>query len=490
MTIEKPGLLSGRDREWRAVTRFVENPEAGAKLGLVYGRRRQGKTFLLDLLAEATGGFMFTAVQQSGPQNLRMLGAAYARYLGLNDPVHFQDWQAAVDALLLLGERRGEPTVVVLDEFPFLLDADPALPSLLQIGIGPTGRAFRNGRTRLILCGSALTTMQRLLLGTAPLRGRALMELVMPPFGFREAATFWDLAADPDLAFKVNALVGGTPAYRAMSGGTPGAGGLDQWVADGLLDSASAIFREGNVLLYEQPDVADPALYFSVLGAVADGAAKRSEIAGLLGRPDTALSHPLAVLQELRLIARVEDALRPRRPIYQLTEPVIRFQQLVIRPREATLAARGGLQVWRDCADTVTAKIYRPHLEDIAREWVLAHADTQSLGGEVNQVRPATVACREHKAGHELDVVALSDLPHEPVRVLAIGEVKATEKPVGDAELTRLEHLRDLLPPDKVKGQVKLLLFTRTGFTRELRQTCATRDDVELVDLPRLYHGG
>lgn len=489
MTIEKPAPLSGRDREWRAVTRFVENPEPGAKLGLVYGRRRQGKTFLLDLLAEATRGFMFTAVQQSGPQNLRMLGAAYARFLGLNDPVRFQDWEAAVDALLLLGERRGEPTVVVLDEFPFLLDADPALPSLLQIGIGPTGRAFRHGRTRLILCGSALTTMQGLLLGSAPLRGRALMELVMPPFGFREAADFWDLTEDPDLAFKVNALVGGTPAYRAMSGGTPERDGLGQWVANGLLDPASAIFREGNVLLYEQPDVSDPALYFSVLGAVADGAAKRSEIAGLLGRADNALSHPLAVLQELRLIARVEDALRPRRPIYQLTEPVIRFQQLLIRPREATLAARGGLQVWRDCADTVTAKIYGPHLEDVAREWALTHASARTLGGLVNHVRPATIACREHKAGHELDIVALADLPHEPTRVLAIGEVKATENAVSDGELTRLEHLRDLLPSDKVTEQVKLLLFTRSGFTKELRQSSAGRGDVELIDLPRLYQG-
>lgn len=102
MTIAKPAQLSGRGREWRAVTRLVENPEPGAELGLVYGRR-QGKTFLLDLLAEATGGFMFTAVQQSGPQNLRMLGAAYAHYLGLNDPARFAYWQAAVDALLRLG---------------------------------------------------------------------------------------------------------------------------------------------------------------------------------------------------------------------------------------------------------------------------------------------------------------------------------------------------------------------------------------------------
>lgn len=179
----------------------------------------------------------------------------------------------------------------------------------------------------------------------------------------------------------------------------------------------------------------------------------------------------------------------PRRPIYQPTEPVIRFQQLIIRPREAILAARGGAQVWLEVADTVTSKIYGPHLEDLAREWTLLHASPETLGGTVTGAGPATIACPEHKTGHEIDVVAQEDLPHEPTRLLAIGEVKATEKPVGDGELTRLEHLRELLPASKVTDRVRLLLFSRSGFTRELRQGAASRDDIGLVDLDCLYRG-
>ncbi len=456
---------------------------------MVYGRRRQGKTFMLDLLAHGTGGFMFTAAQQSSAQNLQMLGAAYAEYLGLADPVRFATWQAAFDALLRLGERRDEPTLVVLDEFPFLLDTEPSLASLLQIAIGPTERAFRKGRARLILCGSALTTMRSLLVGTAPLRGRAVLELIVPPFTFREAAEFWDLVADPEVAFRVHALLGGTPAYKAMSGGVPSREDFDQWVAGGLLDPASALFREGNVLLYEQPGLADPGLYFSVLGAVADGAAKRSEIAGILQRPDAALAHPLTVLEELQLVTRSEDALRGRRPVYRLAEPVIRFHQLVIRPREAVLAARGGLRVWRDVADTITSKVYGPHLEDLVREWVLAHAGATTLGGIANQARSAVVACVEHRAGHEIDVVAIEDLPGSARKVLAIGEAKATEKPVGDGELARLDHLRELLPPSTASTQVRLLLFSRSGFTKELTESAGHREDVELIDLDRLYQG-
>lgn len=71
----------------------------------------------------------------------------------------------------------------------------------------------------MILCGSALTVMGRLLGGGAPLRGRARLELVVRPFGFREAAEFWDVARDPELAFRLHALTGGTPAYKDMCGG-------------------------------------------------------------------------------------------------------------------------------------------------------------------------------------------------------------------------------------------------------------------------------
>ncbi|MFD0595761.1 ATP-binding protein [Catellatospora coxensis] len=134
------------------------------------------------------------------------------------------------------------------------------------------------------------------------------------------------------------------------------------------------MFREGNVLLYEQPELVDETLYFSVLNAIAGGACRRSEIASRLGRPDSSLSHPLAVLEEVRLIERVEDALVAKRPVYRIAEPVIRFHQLVIRPREAAIAGLGGDRVWPAVQDTVDAKIYGPHFEQLCREWTLVYA--------------------------------------------------------------------------------------------------------------------
>lgn len=489
MPIEKPAALHDRVREWAALEGFVTNSELGAKLGLVYGRRRQGKTLLLDLMAQQTNGFTFTALPLSSAQNLERLAGTYRQFTGGADVV-FRDWDAAIDALLRLGEATDEPAFIFLDEFHYLVDAEPALPSIVQIALGPTSRAMTSSRARLVLCGSALSAMRGLLSGSAPLRGRAVLEMMVFPFGYRDAADFWGVRDQPELAFQLHALLGGTPAYRAMAGYFPDSvRDFDDFVAAGPLNPMSALFREGAVLLQEQPELSDVRLYYSVLGAIVRGACRRSEIAGVLGRADQSLTHPLAVLEATQLIERVDDAFRQRRPVYRIAEPMLRTHQLLIGPYEADLVGGAGNQIWTENANTVSSKIYGPHFEELARQWCRWHASKDTLGGRVSVVQSATLNCSVHRQGHELDVVAIAKRAGEPDQVLAIGEAKITQKPVGDGELARLEHLRDLLPANQASAPPKLLLFSRSDFTRELRNTAAGRDDIHLVDLPRLYNG-
>ncbi|MGH3939794.1 MAG: AAA family ATPase [Pseudonocardiaceae bacterium] len=488
--LRKPDELHARDREWDALVDFVADPSPGATLGLVYGRRRQGKTLMLELLAEATGGFMFTAREQPERQNLQELSAAYARHAGLPASLAFDNWPDVIDALLGLGHAASEAVPVIIDEFPNLVAQASALPSMIQIALSPRSHATRNLRSRLILCGSALTGMRDLLGGGAPLRGRAKLELVLQPFWYREAASFWQLTDDPELAFRVHALLGGTPAYRAMAYGPPAdRQSFDHWVAQRLLNPASALFREGSLLLREESGLTDPAPYHGVLGAIAAGAARRSEIAGRIGRPATAIAHLLAGLQQIGLIARLDDAFRERRGIYRLTDPLIRLHELVIAPNERLLVRERGTQVWTVNADTVAAKIYGPHLEDLAREWCLNHASSAALGGLAHDVNPATIACRKHQQGHEIDVVVVETSAGERRRVVAIGEVKSTVRPIDVAAIARLDHLRDLLPGSQIAAPPRLLLYSRAGFTADARRTASGRHDVELIDLDRLYRG-
>ncbi|WP_449063983.1 AAA family ATPase [Planomonospora algeriensis] len=461
--IDKPDRLFSREAEWEELSDFVSSPREGATLGLVYGRRRQGKTLMLELLARQSEGFLFAATQQSETQNLADLGAAYAAFRGLRRPVAFGTWRDALDELLRLGEEHAVP--VIIDEFPYLVSTSPALPSYLQAALSPLGHAKEHTRTRMILCGSALTTMAQLLGGGAPLRGRATMELVVRPFRFRDAAAFWGVAHDPELAFRLNALVGGTPAYLEMSGGAgpTSTEGFDRWVQRRLLNPASAMFREGGLLLREEPSIMDPTSYAAILAALSAGNHRRSEIAVALGRPSTALAHLLSGLRDIGLVEQVDDALREKRSVFRIAEPVVRLHQLLIQRHEPELVAGRASRVWAANADTVVAKIYGPHFEDLAREWCFDHADPETLGGTATTVRPTEIACREHRQGHELDIVVTESTSFAADRVTAIGEAKGTAAPMDASQLQRLEHLRGLLPSARVGVSPKLLLFARAA---------------------------
>lgn len=211
---------------------------------------------------------------------------------------------------------------------------------------------------------------------------------------------------------------------------------------------------------------------------MAGGATRRSRIAAALGRKETALAHPLRVLEETRLVNRVPNPLHGRRSTYRITEPMIRFHQLITVPNEARLARQQAPAVWEEVRATVDSNIYGPHLEDLAREWTMFHADPQTAGGTPRTVGPAEVPCRTHR-GHEVDVVATSG-----DRVLAIGEAKWRRVTVSDLE--RLRHIRDVVPK---AGGANLLLFTGLSADRALRRAAEQASDVHLIDLERLYTG-
>jgi uncharacterized protein len=483
---DKPDVLFDRHVEWSDLASFAANPAPGATLAILYGRRRQGKTLMLELLAEATGGFLFTGLEQSSAQNLAAMSEAYRAFTGTAAPVAFAGWDQVVDALLALGER-GHPLPVIIDELPYLLKTAPEIPSIIQRALSPRGRARQRSRARLVLCGSALTVMSRLLGGTAALRGRASREMMVHPFGFRESARFWEIAAHPELAFRLHSLLGGTPAYRDYCEGDQPriAAEFDRWVTRRLLNPSTAFFREGRVLLAEEPELGDLSLYFSVLSAIAAGRTRRGQIAESVGRKESALSHPLSVLEETRLIVRSRDALRENRATYRIAEPMLRFHQLVIAPNEARLVRRDGERVWAQQADTISSRIYGPHFEDLAREWSMQHASPDTLGAAVSQVARTEINCPEHRHPHELDVVAIERTPNSRQRVVAIGEAKWRSEPVGLRELERLRHVRGVMS----EPAARLRLFSRAGFDSELVAQAQRAGDVELMDMDRLYEG-
>lgn len=489
--MDKPAEMFDRDFEWSALQRFIAGGGERATLGVVSGRRRQGKTFLLDALCRATGGFYFVASEATEARSLRQLGTALAEHRGHPAPYRFDTWDDAITVLFSLAQDG--PLPVVLDEFPYLVKASPELPSIIQRELGPAGQR-RATPVRLLLCGSAMSFMGSLLSGNAPLRGRAGLELVVPTFDYRLAAEFWGLR-DPRLAVLTHAIVGGTPAYRREYSDDDAPADLDDfdnWVERRVLNPTSALFREARYLLTEEPDLRDPALYHDVLGAIATGNASRGGIANYLARKSSDLAHPLAVLEDAGLIVRDDDVFRANRSIYRVAEPLITFYEAIMQPAWADLERPGrAAQVWERSWPTFRAQILGPHFEEICRYWTRWFAATATFGAYVSQVGRGVVNDAAARMSHELDVVALARQDGARHAVLAIGEAKWSE-PMGLGHLRRLRHVRELLRArdDCDASATRLLCFSGSGFSAELRaEAAAAREEIILVDLDRLYHG-
>ncbi|UBU11970.1 AAA family ATPase [Nonomuraea gerenzanensis] len=316
----KPPEIFARDDEWQYLAKFAERTGTRPKLGVVSGRRRQGKTFLLVSLAQQSGAFYFSATQATERDSLTLFSAALAEHLGTSAPFSFDSWDAAIKQLFAIFAERRE--LVVIDEFPYLSKVSPALPSIIQREIDRA--VSTNAPVSLLLCGSVMSVMGRLLAGNAPLRGRAVLEMVLRPFDFRLAADYWG-TTDRRLAAMTHAIVGGTPAYLPFVEGDvcEGLGDFDDWVRRTVLNPNKTLFREARYLLGEQVEARDTAMYQSVLAAVATGNCTRGAIASHVGRKVTDIGHYLNVLEDCHLLRREPDVFRPSRSVFRVCEPLI-----------------------------------------------------------------------------------------------------------------------------------------------------------------------
>ncbi|MFC1407939.1 ATP-binding protein [Streptacidiphilus sp. N1-12] len=487
--VVKPDHVFDRGAEWAGLASFAVRAVPRAMLGVVSGRRRMGKTYLLRALCEQLGGFYFGATAATEGESLRQLGAALAGHAGSRVPFSFATWDDAVSYLFDLAapDRGGAPLLVVLDEFPYLAKAAPELPSLIQREMDRY--QAEPSRMRLLLCGSAMSVMGGLLASTAPLRGRAQLELIVQPFGYRSAAEFWGVADSPELAARLHAVLGGTPAYRRqfLAEDVPESlDDFDDWLCRTVLSPLSPLFREARYLLAEEADIRDTALYHSVLAAVAEGNATRGGIAGYIGRKAVDISHPLNVLEDSRLLEREADVFRAGKSHYRITEPLINFYEAVMRPAWARLEIGQAREVWAQSAERFAAQVAGPHFEAVCREYLLGPGGAL-LGGSLGRVGSGIVVDPAARKQIQIDAAVVEGgSGGGRASVALLGEAKWGTV-MGLNHLERLARARDLLTERGMDtGGCALACFSAAGFSDALRAR-AERGDVLLLGLRELY---
>ncbi|WP_100449187.1 ATP-binding protein [Glycomyces xiaoerkulensis] len=482
--MDKPAVLFDRDREWRALDRFVNSPAPEPTLGIVSGRRRQGKTFLLQALTHATGGFYFAAEEATERESLAQLGRALADYLQTPGTFEFDSWNEALNQVLEHCAGRS----VVIDEFPYLIGASPALPSIIQHQIDSRERAWTEAApTRLILCGSAMATMGGLLSGDAPLRGRASLELIVKPFDYRTAAEFWQ-ADDPRLAALLHAVTGGTPAYRTRYVDHHAPRDLsefDDWVIGHVLDDRSPLYREARYLITTESGVRSPSLYHAVLGAIAAGRHTRGGIAEHCGRQASDLTHALSVLEDCDLIRIEPDAFKANRHLFRINEPLIEFYEAIMRRSWSRLELGQAASVWEESKPQFHSRVMGPHFEQLCRAYT---ASGDRFGAFPAAVAAGTMTDQRTRTPIEIDVVATGPTePGRPSEVLCIGEAKWGTR-MDLHHLARLARVRDLLERKHHRAaDAALACFSAAGFSDDLTAEAAKDPRIQLIGLDELY---
>lgn len=304
-------------------------------LGVVYGRRRIGKTRLLVEWCHARDGTYAVADRSAPPLQRRYLAQALsARFPGLADPV-WPDWGSLLAAIARAARSASWRGPLVLDELPYLVESSPEIASVLQRWIDHDAR---EARLVVVLAGSSQRMMQGLALdANEPLYGRASEVLRVGPLAAGHATALPGVSSPREVLAFTTAW-GGVPRYweLAASVAAPAPARVDALV----LDPAGPLHDEPDRLLLEELPPAEALR--PVLDALGAGASRVSEVAARIGRPATSLQHPLARLAELGLVAREvpygEPARSGKRSLYRIADPFLRLWFRVVAPHRAELA--------------------------------------------------------------------------------------------------------------------------------------------------------
>jgi AAA+ ATPase superfamily predicted ATPase len=443
-------MLVDRARELTQLRAAFASPPS---LAIVAGRRRVGKSFLL---AEALAGdrvVSFQGDEQGERQQLELLAEEAGRVLLRSPALRFDDWDAAF--AFFAAQAAQAPLALVLDEFQYLWSAQPALDSIVQ---RHWDRWQRDATPLfLVLCGSALSLLERLLGQGSPLYGRADLRLLIGPLDYRDAAEFAD-ATDPEQLLRRYGALGGTPQYQVWAG----RGELRAIVGNRVLTKGAPLYEDPLHLLREGEGVRDPGTYLAVLRAVAQGATRHNEIAQQAGLTTANLSPRLARLEQLGYVTSVypleADGTRAR-SVYRIADPFFRFWFRYVARNRSRLERGRVDEVLTEVVDDLD-NLMGQTFEDCCRHWLGHHAAEELVG------RPDELGSWWSRDGSvEIDIVGIRRHAYE-----LLGSCKWRRTVDVDA-IDELYEQRAALGAKAARA--RLLLFAREGFTGRARERAA-----------------
>ncbi len=438
---------------------------------VVYGRRRVGKTALINEFCKDKPTIFFSALNASAQENLEALSKAiYEKdHPDADTAPIYPSFDSALNEITRMSEN--ERLVFVIDEYPYLAKAYKSISSRLQHIID---HIWKNGKLFLILCGSSMSFMEYQVLGyESPLYGRRTGQFKIQALTYKEITAFNPKLLPEQQAF-IYGITGGIPHYiNKLAVDTD----VDEALKESLFNTSSYLFEEPENLLKQE--LREPAIYNSVIAAVAGGASRSNEIATKVGIESTICAKYLKVLLDLGILVKETPITEKpgKKTVYSIGDNFFRFWYRFVPQNTSAISAGRIDRIY----DSVIKKYYSDYMgrifEQMCREYLFLYDENTPI--VLSDIGQWWGTDPKMKKEVQIDIVGTPVEGNEYI----IGSCKYRNELVGVDELELLKQYSEVFG----KGEkYYYYIFSKSGFTQGLLDL-AEKDEVKLVTLNDMY---
>ncbi len=455
-------MFVNRKQELEALNdRYASNR---AEFLVIYGKRRVGKTELLRQFFQDKPHIFYLADKRTKQDQLREASRLVSGFYG-DVSYSFDDWS---DLLQFIASKAQDRTLLIIDEFPYLVESDRAIPSLFQKG---WDLYLKDSNVFLVLCGSSIGMMERHALAyRSPLYGRRTGQILLRPMRIEHMALFF-----PDLDMRTliefHSILGGIPEYWKHIDPKLS---FRQNILANLLSSQKPLYSEIDFVIREELN--EPRNYYSILKAVASGKTKINDIVTSTGLDRGLVSKYLSVLRDIHVVRREvpiteRNPERSRKGIYVIQENLFRFWFRFILPNRSYIA--------EGRTDLVMEQDVEPNLEQfVSMDFEDACRDAMwQMDLPVRYQRFG----RWWEKDNEIDIVGLNDQTDD----ILFGECKWRNRKTSVKVAKGLVEKARMVKWGSDSRKEHFVLFSKSGFTNECESYCK-KNKIQMFGLKEL----
>lgn len=447
-------MFLNRDRELKHLQDIHDRK--GAQFVVLYGRRRIGKTALIQHWLgglKKTPTLHWTAYKTSSTILLERFSEAVTSQLGsLPKGTVFDSWESAIEHLFEVS--RSQRVVVAIDEFPYLVEAVPEISSLIQV---QWDHKAKKSQLALLLCGSQYNMMvDEFLSGKRPLFGRSTANILLREIDPASLSLFLPRYS-PAQIVETYSIIGGVPKYLELwDDGCSVAKNLEEMIL-----SPVSIFKQEAIFLI-QDEIAEPRTYFAILEAIGAGLKTPTQIAEITGTAINHMGKYLGTLLSFDLIRRVhslEDAGKgnARSGRYEIRDPFLRFHFTYLHPNAGLIERDRQGRLLEIILESFDSFVGKTGYEELCRRRITEEGNAGRL-----PFNPEDVG-RLWNRSLEIDIAA----HNRKASALLVGECKwkrtKMDTDVADGLIAKAEKLTKWKDYHKTYS-----FFSKSGFTKKM----------------------